>query len=285
VLTRISLIASLLAGALANAWGASSIAPEHPFSWGQNIGWLNWRGDGASGVQVTASYCAGFVYAANTGWMNLGNKPADGLHYSNTGGDLGVNLDLSGNLRGYGYAGNIGWINFEERGAPRVDFTSGKFSGYAYSANAGWISLGDQTTFVQTVPSPGTVDLDQDTIADAWELQYAGNLTRLGLRSDADHDGVSDVDEFLAGTNPLNPGDLLKIIQIAKDPTGTSLKLIWLSKADRQYTIESSTNLQPGNWKEVRTVPGDPESSFTSITLPTSGSPEFFRIRATPPAA
>ena len=144
----------LLLGVLARTPAAPTIAPEHALSWGPNIGWLNWRGDGTSGAEVTASYCAGFIYSANAGWINLGNKPVDGLHYSNTTGDLGVNLDLDGNLRGYAYAANIGWINFEDKGAPRVDPASGKFSGYAYSANTGWISLGDQTAFVQTDPIP-----------------------------------------------------------------------------------------------------------------------------------
>jgi hypothetical protein len=46
-------------------------------------------------------------------------------------------------------------------------------------------------------------DTDGDGIADAWELEHFGNLDRDGS-GDFDGDGVSDLDEYLQGTDPSN---------------------------------------------------------------------------------
>lgn len=44
-------------------------------------------------------------------------------------------------------------------------------------------------------------DTDCDGMDDAWEWRYFGTLARDG-RDDFDHDGISDLDEFLRGTDP-----------------------------------------------------------------------------------
>ena len=90
-----------------------------------------------------------------------------------------MNNDGFGNLRGYAWGANIGWVNFESLGAPRLDLCTGKLSGHIYGANVGWISLSNATAFLQT-----------DSI-------------QRGL--DSDGDGVENIDEIKAGTNPGDP--------------------------------------------------------------------------------
>ena len=51
-------------------------------------------------------------------------------------------------------------------------------------------------------------DLDQDGMADVWENQYFGNLSRDGT-GDYDGDGVRDLLEFLLGTDPAARIDLV----------------------------------------------------------------------------
>lgn len=46
-----------------------------------------------------------------------------------------------------------------------------------------------------------TSDIDGDGMADGWEVTHFGNLDRDGT-GDADSDGITDLNEFLAGTNP-----------------------------------------------------------------------------------
>lgn len=122
-----------------------------------------------------------------------------------------MNHDGLGNLRGYAWGANIGWIAFETNGAPGVDLRTGKLSGYAWSANCGWISLSNAHAVVQTAYlAPGT-DSDSDGIADGWELPYTNTLSAFTATSDTDRDGMTDKQEYLADTNPLDANDRLRI--------------------------------------------------------------------------
>lgn len=138
---------------------ATTIDAVNRYAYGANIGWVDWRGNtsngafvGLSGSQLGYYYCSGDIYSANVGWINLGNgAPVNGYAYLNSSSsDFGVNMDSSGNLRGYAYGANIGWIVFESTGGPKVDLATGNLSGYAYSANCGWLSLSNASAHVQT---------------------------------------------------------------------------------------------------------------------------------------
>src|SRR5262249_58451680 len=52
------------------------------------------------------------------------------------------------------------------------------------------------------VVSPPT-DLDNDGLPDYWERQYFGDTSGLPI-NDSDRDGVSDYQEFVAGTDPTS---------------------------------------------------------------------------------
>jgi hypothetical protein len=65
-----------------------------------------------------------------------------------------------------------------------------------------------------TRTSPLSSDADADGMSDAWERTYFGDESVSGgLESDdQDHDGWTDMEEFLAGTNPTNANSLLRIV-------------------------------------------------------------------------
>ncbi|MDB6125338.1 MAG: hypothetical protein JWQ71_4331, partial [Pedosphaera sp.] len=206
----------LLVLALASpAWADSTINASNRYAYGANLGWINFRGDTTNGAVIGEYVCSGYIYSANVGWINLGTgSPADAIQYQNSSPlDFGVNHDGQGNLRGYAYGANIGWINFENQGAPKIDLQTGKLSGYAYGANVGWISLSNALAYVQTdVIAPGLTDTNG--LPFAWEYQNFGG-PGVDPNADPDGDGMTNLQEYQADTDPNSSRDNLKIISVS----------------------------------------------------------------------
>jgi hypothetical protein len=272
---------------VAPAPAATSIDPAHPYAYGANVGWVNFRGDVANGAVLGQSYCTGYVWSANCGWICLGNGPTNGWQYSNTAAnDWGVNHDGLGNLTGYAYGANVGWIAFEQtNGLPRVDLLTGNLSGYAYGANIGWISLSNAQAFVQTdTLSPGP-DTDGDGIPDPWEYRMAGNKTTLwGDGHDADGDGASDVQEAGADTDPLDETDFLAITALHR--LSDTNHLTWTIEPTRLYRLEHTAALTNGaSWPDSglgQMIP-DPGATMTRGVFDPASTTRFYRVKAVVP--
>lgn len=189
---------------LSSALASSTIDSSDKFAWGQSAGWMNLRPEqvpDGEGVSVTQYHLSGKGYGQSIGWVDFGDgSPADGLRYSNTSAaDMGVNVDVFGNLSGYAYAQSVGWINFgwastSDANRPQVNTFTGGFTGHAYAQSIGWINLG--AGFLRTQQVLFLEDSDFDALPDAWEITQRGNLFALGFFSDTDADGIYDRLEF-----------------------------------------------------------------------------------------
>lgn len=272
------------------AFGASTIDAVNQDAYGANVGWVNWRGDISSGAVMGEYVCSGFIYSANAGWINLGTGfPTNGIQYRNLStNDFGVNIDSLGNLSGYAWGANIGWINFTNRSAagalstadsPKLNLSNGRFGGYAYSANCGWISLSNATAFAQTDTIAPGADLNADGIPDAWEFQNFGT-NNINVNADADGDGISNLQEYYAGTNPHDANDYLRITYVARgDVTPDFTTLHWTTVPTRFYTIQYRLGLDSGTpWADSIGF-GFGGGSATFNTGHTNDY-EFYRIRA-----
>ncbi|MCW0219694.1 MAG: PQQ-binding-like beta-propeller repeat protein, partial [Prosthecobacter sp.] len=130
------------------------------------------------------------------------------------------------------------------------------------------VSSIQQATF--TLP-----DSDNDGLPDWWEMQHFGLVTAASEETDNDLDGMSDLEEFLTGTDPRAAADSFIGRVMSDDGTVT---LTWSSKAGRIYTIETSPDL-------VHWTPATAEIRGTGSplqhTLNSGGeSRAFSRIRA-----
>ncbi|HVY72075.1 MAG TPA: S8 family serine peptidase [Verrucomicrobiae bacterium] len=88
-------------------------------------------------------------------------------------------------------------------------------------------------------------DTDFDGLPDWWEFQYFKSLTATDGAGDADHDGVTDKQEFQAGTDPTQANSMLKILS-AQAVDGQGITVSWTSAPGKSYALLRSTNLASG---------------------------------------
>jgi hypothetical protein len=139
-----------------------------------------------------------------------------------------------------------------------------------------WKSAAPTAGLANTGGSSG--DSDNDGLPDAWELSHFGTLSRDGS-GDFDGDGLSDLAEYLAGTDPTNAQDALKI-ESAQFNT-TSLTVNFNVVAGHSYRVESTDDLASNNWVVVQDLGAVANSGAVQVTdnnPPPSGA-RFYRLR------
>ena len=294
------ILAALFTLGIANsAWAASTIDMTNQYGWGANIGWTKWRPDfdstNTEGVVVGEFVCSGYVYASNVGWINFGGgSPTNHIQYQNNSAtDFGVNYSIDptqagvGILRGMAYGANIGWISFEAQGNPRVSLFTGTFSGYAYSANCGWINLNDLNGKVQTDHIAMGTDTNSNGIADAWEYLYFGGLLSAGQQNTSPNgDGMTLLQDYQDGNNPLLPNSGLRVTAYSTNSGGITSNVTFTSTTSRLYAIEVNTDLTlPLNWTDggLGIFAPDPGAATTRSVIQASAIKRYYRVKTMRP--
>ena len=257
----ITVAVALLLGNACSEATASTINPANKYSYGDNIGWMDWRPSQEHGVAIGEYVCSGYIYAPNVGWIHLGSgSPANGVRYQNNSAtDYGVNHDGGGNLRGLAYGANIGWLNFESTGAPSFDLITGQLNGFVWGENVGWISLSTAVASVQTVGLQPSPDSDADGIPDSWEVAVGLNPNdSRDAGADADNDGRSNAEEYRADTHPLDPRSNLASID-ARPISGVGpspmMAVTWLASPTRFYRVEMRDRVgSESDWVDIGVV-------------------------------
>jgi hypothetical protein len=120
------------------------------------------------------------------------------------------------------------------------------------------------------------VDEDQNTLADAWELEHFGYL---GVNPDGDEDGdgMTNWQEYKAGTDPTEAGSNLRFTRISPHPQGGML-LEWASEAEVYYALQRAGHIKGPYVDFAVGIAGQagPVSSFRDTNAP-SGS-AFYRL-------
>ena len=133
------------------------------------------------------------------------------------------------------------------------------------------------------------------------ESDYWRSDEKFDPHRDYDGDGVSTIAEALAGTNPFDPRDVLRITAFthagrsrSRATVQSPLSLTFDAIGGRSYTVEEASSLTAKDWTprefftqdsdspvNVLSFPsGSGRTTSTVYLLPTSATNAFFRVRA-----
>jgi hypothetical protein len=124
-------------------------------------------------------------------------------------------------------------------------------------------------------------DANTNGLSDAWETQYFGAATP-GRNSllDTDGDGVTDLGEFLSGTDPTEFASTLQVSQPVVNASG-AMRLDWPSSIGFAYRVETSSNLL--SWEPLSGWLRATRTNATFTVPPrTNAGPALFRLQVKP---
>lgn len=126
------------------------------------------------------------------------------------------------------------------------------------------------------------VDTDGDTLPDTWEQTYGLDFNSpTDAPLDTDQDGLSNLQEFWAGTNPADAASGLRIIA-APLPGQDALLLSFEAMSNRNYEVESRIYPDVGDWVILLNVPAALTNRIIQTTNAThNGDARFYRLRLT----
>lgn len=127
------------------------------------------------------------------------------------------------------------------------------------------------------------LDGDADGLPDTWEFLHGLHANRpTDAAIDSDGDGSTNLGEYLAGTDPVNPSSIFRAsaIGLEANESGTRMNLAFDAVPGRRYSIEGSENL--ANWSPIGNVSADRKRMEIRVPIAIGNSRHFFRVRALP---
>jgi subtilisin-like proprotein convertase family protein len=122
-----------------------------------------------------------------------------------------------------------------------------------------------------TIPDFNDPDVDGDSMPNDWELAYFGGSTNAPASADGDLDGFTNLQEYIAMTDPADPDDFFEIRQAAAQGGGFVLQVP--SDPSRVYLLRATPGLVSPVWTDLQTnVPGG--AGVLQFTDPAPG-PDF----------
>lgn len=124
------------------------------------------------------------------------------------------------------------------------------------------------------LPTLDNTDEDHDGLPDEWELQFFSGLETLNPTQDYDSDGLTDWEEYRAGTRPMDSNSLLRVTAVART-VNPHFEISWSSSSNRLYSLWRSDDLLTGFELIYSNLPATPPVN-TVLDEPTESAPAWF---------
>lgn len=137
--------------------------------------------------------------------------------------------------------------------------------------------LGTRSITITTSATGGGVDTDGDGMPDVWELANGLNPYVDNANFDSDRDGYTDLQEYLAGTDPNDPHSLMHL-DATNEPF--NVRLSFLATAGRSYSVLYRTDPGNGPWSKLADAPPGITSHTVELLLPQAApaGQRFYRL-------
>lgn len=156
-------------------------------------------------------------------------------------------------------------VAFREYGAATFAFSPP----YSYTLDA----TADVPNIVTNYAGTGKIDFE------LWQMERFTNPLLGAREADPDLDGASNLHEYYAGTNPLNPASVLRVASIQRNGNNTSLR--WTAGANRTNVVQAASTPSPSAFQDV-SPPILLSTVTTNFVHNHSSSNLYYRIRLAP---
>jgi len=271
--------------------GLSRVASEYAISvqdtWNSNAGGLEFTGGAIRSSAIDAS-SLGIVRDSNlqTDPLRLRIIVTKGVGQR----EWRVTGELLNNLSGGGdviASVNVSGLFYETTDTLRAGFGSGQSNANAGIGNRFINEFQFSRTgrgFDVSIPSVtqtfGSLDINGNDIADFAELT-APTIAQLPREADSDGDGISNIGEARAGTDPFDSSSFFRTRNFSRAAlSGNSVLFSFASVPGVRYQVQYSDSLEGGTWRGLQSLTAS--SAETTVDIPLTGlnlEENFFRAR------
>ncbi len=170
----------------------------------------------------------------------------------------------------------------------RLVATSGAITGMPTVATTG--SFRVRVMDASSLYSEEDFNLTIMTPFQLWQMQHFGctNCLQAAANADPDGDGLSNLEEFLAGTDPTNSGSAFRIIEIA--PEDDDMFIAWTAVGGKRYVLQTTTGYSgsfSNNFIDLNPAivvlgTGETEVAVLHLGGATNAPVRFYRVRLVP---
>jgi hypothetical protein len=126
---------------------------------------------------------------------------------------------------------------------------------------------------------PAVLDYNFDGLDDVFQRTYFPVFTAADAAptADPDGDGMNNLAEYIAGTNPTNAASVFKLLSPTNSHSGAAVR--WLSVAGKNYQVFSRTNLLSGSWQSNGTAVAATGTNAQYLDPTGTNGIRFYRVQ------